>query len=72
VTISGHPFKGFFLQARDIDNNDWVKGGEFMPGAGVKVYKPCNSITHTDNKPKDGVKLLWQAPADRSGFVYFT
>ncbi|CAG0921152.1 unnamed protein product [Notodromas monacha] len=43
-----------------------------MPGAGVKVYKPCNAITHTDNKPKDGVKLLWQAPNDRSGFVYFT
>jgi len=69
VTIRGEGFKGFFFQGRDGQTNEWV--GTFERGPANKSYKECSAATHIDNKIKDSVVLVWHAPADRSGEVYF-
>lgn len=68
--ISGSPFKGFFVQARDSHSNDWI--GEFEETKEAKVYPECSAVTHNTVPPKTNVKLTWRAPRDRSGTVYFT
>ena len=69
VTIRGEGFKGFFFQGRDGQTNEWV--GTFEKGPENKSYKECSAATHTNNKIKDSVVLVWHAPADRGGEVYF-
>lgn len=75
MTIAGNrgqPFRGFFLQARDAETNEWLGTWE--------EHKPytnglpeCSSITHGDNKDKAQVTLTWRAPQHtRGGEVYFT
>lgn len=63
------PFKGFFYQARDATTNEWI--GSFEKNPDVKSYRECAAATHTANDPKESVTLLWHAPEDRSGQVYF-
>ncbi|XP_066986011.1 ferric-chelate reductase 1-like [Macrobrachium rosenbergii] len=70
VIISGPPFKGFFVQGRDSHTNDWV--GSFDETPETKVYPECSAATHNTVPPKTSVKLVWHAPRDRSGTVYFT
>lgn len=71
VVISGQDvFRGFFLQARDAQTNEWI--GEWLQTENTKTIPECAAITHGDNKDKVQAVLVWKAPTDRKGYVYFT
>lgn len=63
-------FRGFFLQARDANSNEWV--GEWEQSDNTKTIPECSAITHSDNRDKLGAKLIWKAPQHKRGNVYFT
>ncbi|CAB3237109.1 unnamed protein product [Arctia plantaginis] len=71
VTIDGsEPFKGFFLQARSFENNNWI--GAWEPAPNTTIHPECASITHADPEFKSRATLLWRAPPNAHGKVYFT
>lgn len=71
VVITGQDvFRGFFLQARDAQTNEWI--GEWQQTENTKTIPECSAITHGDNKDKVQAVLVWKAPNDRKGYVYFT
>lgn len=71
VQISGSDvFRGFFLQARDAQTNEWI--GEWQETQNVKTIPECSSITHADNKDKAQATLVWIAPKGKQGSVFFT
>ncbi|ROT83607.1 putative ferric-chelate reductase 1-like [Penaeus vannamei] len=70
VTISGPPFKGFFVQAQDSHTGDWL--GEFLDEGPVKTHPECSAITHADKARKKHIRLTWRAPRSGSGSVTFT
>ncbi|XP_031618097.1 putative defense protein 3 isoform X1 [Contarinia nasturtii] len=71
VTIRGRDyFRGFFIQARDTETNEWI--GSWQDSQNTKTIPECASITHADNKDKEGANLIWNAPQHKSGRVYFT
>ncbi|XP_077294745.1 reelin domain-containing protein 1 [Arctopsyche grandis] len=72
VAIQGlAPFKGFFLQARDVATNNWV--GEWLHTSNTTIHPECASITHADPKEKQQATFVWIAPANiPPGEVYFT
>lgn len=72
VAVQGlTPFKGFFLQARDVASNNWV--GEWLPTANTTIHPECASITHADPKDKQQATFVWIAPHNvPPGQVYFT
>ncbi|XP_053952999.1 putative defense protein 3 [Anastrepha ludens] len=63
-------FRGFFLQARDANSNEW--SGEWIQSENTKTIPECSAITHSDNRDKLGAKLIWKAPQNKRGRVYFT
>lgn len=63
-------FRGFFMQARDADSNEWI--GEWLHSENTNVIPECSAITHGDNKDKLAAKLIWKAPQNKRGHVYFT
>uniref|UniRef100_A0A1A9WMI8 Reelin domain-containing protein n=1 Tax=Glossina brevipalpis TaxID=37001 RepID=A0A1A9WMI8_9MUSC len=63
-------FRGFFIQARDADTNDWI--GEWIKSENTNTIPECSAITHGDNKDKLAAKLIWKAPQNKRGRVYFT
>lgn len=63
-------FRGFFLQARDANSNEWI--GEWEQSENTKTIPECSAITHSDNRDKLGAKLIWKAPQNKRGNVYFT
>ncbi|KAH8355930.1 hypothetical protein KR200_002351 [Drosophila serrata] len=66
----GQVFRGFFLQARDAHSNEWI--GEWVQSENTKTIPECSAITHADKKDKLGAKLIWKAPQNKRGNVYFT
>ncbi|XP_034935817.1 putative defense protein 3 [Chelonus insularis] len=70
VTINGDTFKGFFIQARDARTHQWI--GSFAKTANTKPYDECSSVTHADAKDKQEATLIWNAPKEGQGQVYFT
>ncbi|XP_058055816.1 putative defense protein 3 [Anopheles bellator] len=72
VTLHGHQdvFRGFFLQARDAQTNEWI--GSWYETPNTKSIPECSSVTHADNRDKEQATFVWQAPTDRQGQVYFT
>lgn len=71
MTIVGHDvFRGFFLQARDAQSNEWI--GEWQESSNTKTIPECASITHGDNKDKAQATFLWNAPKSGEGQVFFT
>lgn len=71
VTIRGREFfRGFFLQARDAETNEWI--GSWQDSQNTKTIPECASITHADPRDKEGANLIWKAPQHKSGRVYFT
>ena len=63
-------FKGFLIQARDVNSNDWI--GKWTETQNTTIHPECSAITHADPMPKQQAILLWQAPHDSQGRVYFT
>lgn len=70
VTIVGAPFKGFFLQARDINTNKWI--GSWTRTPNTNVHSECSAVTHADPRDKEQATFIWNAPANGRGSVYFT
>lgn len=71
VDVSGQDvFRGFFLQARDAQTNEWI--GEWVESPNTKTIPECSAITHADNKDKERATFIWTAPKDRQGQVYIT
>ncbi|XP_315224.5 putative defense protein 3 [Anopheles gambiae] len=72
VSIHGQQdvFRGFFLQARDAQTNEWI--GSWYETPNTKTIPECSSVTHADNRDKEQATFVWQAPKDRQGQVYFT
>ncbi|CAD7084942.1 unnamed protein product [Hermetia illucens] len=70
ATSTKDPFRGFFLQARDVETNEWI--GEWDESPNTKTIPECSSITHADPKDKIGATFVWKAPQDKAGHVYFT
>lgn len=71
VTVRGQEFfRGFFLQARDAETNEWI--GSWQDSTNTKTIPECASITHADPRDKEGANLIWNAPQHKSGRVYFT
>lgn len=71
VTVEGSDhFRGFFLQARDADTNEWI--GSFQETPNTKVIPECAAITHADPKDKEAATFTWNSPQHKKGRVYFT
>lgn len=71
VVISGSDvFRGFFLQARDARSNEPI--GEWLQTENTNTIPECSAITHGDNRDKLQAVLVWKAPNNRQGLVYFT
>ncbi|KAG7308256.1 hypothetical protein JYU34_006935 [Plutella xylostella] len=70
ITIEGsEPFKGFFLQARSAETQEWLGSWEAAPH--TTVHPECAAVTHADPRDKARATLLWRAPGGH-GRVYFT
>ena len=64
-------FKGFFLQARNSDD-DIIGSFETVTNDGKYVNcgnKPQTAVTHVSSNPKNSVKVKWIAPSDFEGSV---
>lgn len=70
VTISGSSFKGFFLQARDPDTDSWI--GSWAQTDNTNTHPECSAVTHADPYVKQHATLIWNAPPNARGRVYFT
>ncbi|XP_017878709.1 putative defense protein 3 [Ceratina calcarata] len=70
VTISGSPFKGFFIQARDQETNSWI--GSWAQTDNTNTHPECSAVTHADPEVKQQATLIWNAPPNAHGRVYFT
>ncbi|CAK1598778.1 unnamed protein product [Parnassius mnemosyne] len=71
VTIEGvEPFKGFFIQARSVESNEWLGSWEEAPN--TTIHPECSAITHADPREKTRATFVWRAPSDSQGRVYFT
>lgn len=70
VKIVGDTFKGFFLQARDANTNEWI--GSFSKTENTVAHSECSAITHADPRDKQQATLIWNAPLNARGHVYFT
>ncbi|XP_076239383.1 putative defense protein 3 [Calliopsis andreniformis] len=70
VTISGSTFKGFFLQARDPDTDSWI--GSWAQTDNTNTHPECSAVTHADPHVKQHATLVWNAPPNARGRVYFT
>lgn len=70
VTIGGAPFKGFFLQARDTNTNEWI--GSWARTPNTNIHSECSAVTHADPRDKEQATFIWNAPPNARGSVYFT
>ncbi|XP_051159926.1 putative defense protein 3 [Leptopilina boulardi] len=70
VKIVGDTFKGFFLQARDVNTNEWI--GNWGKTENTVPHSECSAITHADPRDKQQATLTWNAPLNARGHVYFT
>ncbi|XP_076766067.1 putative defense protein 3 [Xylocopa sonorina] len=70
VTISGSSFKGFFLQARDPETDAWI--GSWAQTENTNTHPECSAVTHADPYEKQHATLIWNAPPNARGRVYFT
>jgi len=69
VSITGASFKGFFLQARDSNTNEWI--GSWVQTPNTKIHAECSAVTHADPREKEQASFVWKAP-NAAGNVYFT
>ncbi|XP_033326576.1 putative defense protein 3 [Megalopta genalis] len=70
VTIGGSTFKGFFLQARDPETDKWI--GSWAQTENTNTHPECSAVTHADPHAKQHATLVWNAPPNSHGRVYFT
>ncbi|XP_031842226.1 putative defense protein 3 isoform X2 [Nomia melanderi] len=70
VSISGSTFKGFFIQARDPETDKWI--GSWAQTENTSTHPECSAVTHADPHVKEHATLVWNAPPNAHGRVYFT
>ncbi|XP_015590097.1 putative defense protein 3 [Cephus cinctus] len=70
VTIGGDIFKGFFLQARNAHTGEWI--GSWAQTPNTNTHPECSAVTHADPREKQQATLIWNAPHNSQGQVYFT
>ncbi|XP_012260417.2 putative defense protein 3 [Athalia rosae] len=70
VTIEGEKFQGFFVQARDAQTDNWV--GSWAQTPNTNTHPECSAVTHADPREKQQATLIWNAPHNARGKVYFT
>lgn len=71
ISISGiEAFRGFIVQAHDSQTDQPVGG--FLASPNTTLLSDCATITHADAADKRYAFLLWQAPEQRDGGVFFT
>ncbi|XP_076226532.1 uncharacterized protein LOC116431237 isoform X1 [Nomia melanderi] len=69
-SISGSTFKGFFIQARDPETDKWI--GSWAQTENTSTHPECSAVTHADPHVKEHATLVWNAPPNAHGRVYFT
>uniref|UniRef100_A0A100XKJ2 Ferric-chelate reductase 1 n=1 Tax=Gigantidas platifrons TaxID=2830794 RepID=A0A100XKJ2_9BIVA len=67
VTISGAPFKGFFIIAAEEGSKDWPSGVFYSEDPHQARTVWCSTkndaATHSNDRWKDSVSLLWYGPS---------
>lgn len=67
VTISGAPFKGFFIIAAEEGSKDWPSGVFYSENPHQARTVWCSTkndaATHSNDRWKDSVSLLWYGPS---------
>ncbi|KAM4722630.1 putative ferric-chelate reductase 1 [Rhinophrynus dorsalis] len=77
VTLSGPPFDGFFVQARDVDNLDDNAVGSFsLIDDEISQLLTCegvenSAVSHTNKRKKTEVEFYWIAPSNSPPHVQF-
>ncbi|XP_062047793.1 ferric-chelate reductase 1 [Lepus europaeus] len=77
VTLSGQPFKGFLLEARDAENLNGFPVGSFsLIDSRVSQLLNCediqgSAVSHTSSSKKTEIKVYWSAPSSAPNHVQF-
>uniref|UniRef100_A0A8D0MX58 Ferric-chelate reductase 1 n=1 Tax=Sus scrofa TaxID=9823 RepID=A0A8D0MX58_PIG len=77
VTLSGKPFKGFLLEARDAENLSGPPIGSFtLIDSEVSQLLTCedirgSAVSHTSPSKKTEVKVYWNAPSSTPNHIKF-
>uniref|UniRef100_A0A2K5KKF7 Ferric-chelate reductase 1 n=1 Tax=Cercocebus atys TaxID=9531 RepID=A0A2K5KKF7_CERAT len=77
VTLSGHPFKGFLLEARNAENLNGPPVGSFtLIDSEVSQLLTCediqgSAVSHRSASKKTEVKVYWNAPSSAPNHTQF-
>ncbi|XP_012922658.1 ferric-chelate reductase 1 [Heterocephalus glaber] len=77
VTLSGRPFKGFLLEARNAEDLDGPPIGSFMLiDSQVSQLLTCediqgSAVSHTSSSKKTEIKVYWKAPSSAPNHIRF-
>ncbi|XP_005388845.1 PREDICTED: ferric-chelate reductase 1 [Chinchilla lanigera] len=77
VTLSGRPFRGFLLEARDAERVDGPPVGSFLLNdSQVSQLLTCgdvqgSAVSHTSASKKSEIKVYWKAPSSAPSHVRF-
>ncbi|KFO26878.1 ferric-chelate reductase 1 [Fukomys damarensis] len=77
VTLSGQPFKGFLVEARNAEDLDGPPVGSFMLiDHEVSQLLTCDDIqgsavSHTSSSNKTEIKVYWKAPSSAPNHIRF-
>ncbi|XP_036690415.1 ferric-chelate reductase 1 isoform X1 [Balaenoptera musculus] len=77
VTLSGPPFKGFLLEARDAENLSGPPIGSFtLIDSQVSQLLTCediqgSAVSHTSPSKKTEIKVYWNAPSSAPNHIKF-
>jgi hypothetical protein len=68
---SNNSFRGFFVQARNINNNEIVGSFVSRDHNVISCYSPSSTAIHRNPSAKENQMLIWKAPKHFSGYVRF-
>ncbi|KAI4580529.1 hypothetical protein MJT46_019298 [Ovis ammon polii x Ovis aries] len=77
VTLSGPPFKGFLLEARDAENSSGPPVGSFtLIDSHVSQLLTCedvqgSAVSHRSPSKKTEIKVYWDAPSSAPNHIIF-
>ncbi|XP_004635739.1 ferric-chelate reductase 1 [Octodon degus] len=77
VTLSGRPFKGFLVEARDAEDLDGPPVGSFLlKDSQVSQLLTCedvqaSAVSHTSSSKKSEIKVFWKAPSSAPNHIRF-
>nr|XP_012604083.1 ferric-chelate reductase 1 [Microcebus murinus]XP_012604084.1 ferric-chelate reductase 1 [Microcebus murinus]XP_012604085.1 ferric-chelate reductase 1 [Microcebus murinus]XP_012604086.1 ferric-chelate reductase 1 [Microcebus murinus] len=77
VTLSGQPFKGFLLEARDAEDLSGLPIGSFtLIDSQVSQLLTCediqgSAVSHTSASKKTEIKVYWNAPSSAPNHIQF-